>query len=262
MTNPFRTRIKQPGMIPAAWIELGYPDVAEILARHGWSTFVIDGEHGRGDLEDWVHVSRAIEACGGTVILRIPEGNETLIKRALDRGFRNFIVPMVNTVEQAKAVVASFYYPTRGRRGYAAPIVRASDWGAKPDYARVDSFDDLVIMVQCEHVDAVANIDAIMQVEGIDAIFIGPNDLGASAGHLERLDNPEVLALIAKVEEAAARHNMPLATVRSAGRDWKELDALGYRMVAGVNDVSMLIDGARNGLAEATGQIGGAVKTY
>lgn len=262
MTNPLKQRIKTPAMIPAAWVELGSPDIAEILVRHGWDTIVIDGEHGRGELEDWVHIARAVEACGATPILRLPEGNDTLIKRALDRGFRNFIVPMVNTREQAEQVVSAFFYPLKGRRGYAAPIVRGSHWGSRPDYGRVESFDDLVIIVQCEHVDAVHSIDDIMAVEGIDMIFIGPNDLAASAGHLEHMDHPEVQALIETVEAAAKRHNMPLATVRSPGRDWKDLDDRGFRLVAGVNDISMLIESAQNSLTEATGQIAAAVKTY
>ena len=262
MTSSFKQRLKTPAMIPAAWVELGSPDIAEILVTHGWDTIIIDGEHGRGELEDWVNVARAIEACGGTAILRLPDGNDTLIKRALDRGFRNFIVPMVNTRAEAEQIVSAFYYPLRGHRGYAASIVRGSNWGARPDYGLVDSFNEITIIIQCEHVEAVDQIDDIMAVEGVDMIFIGPNDLAASAGHLEHLDHPEVLDLSAKVEAAAKRHDMPLATVRSAGRDWRELDQLGYRMVAGIFDVAMLVESARRNLTEATGQIAAPVKTY
>lgn len=262
MTNTFKQRLQTPAMIPAAWVELGSPDIAEILVTHGWDTIIIDGEHGRGELEDWVNVARAVEACGGTAILRLPDGNDTLIKRALDRGFRNFIVPMVNTRAEAEQIVSAFYYPLKGHRGYAASIVRGSNWGARPDYGLVDSFNEITIIIQCEHVDAVNDIDDIMSVEGIDMIFIGPNDLGASAGHLEHLDHPEVLALLETIEAAAKRHNMPLATVPSAGRGWKELDALGYRLVAGVNDVSMLVESSHRNLTEATGQILAPTKTY
>ena len=262
MTSSFKQRLKAPKMIPAAWVELGSPDIAEILVTHGWDTIIIDGEHGRGELEDWVNVARAVEACGGTAILRLPDGNDTLIKRALDRGFRNFIVPMVNTRAEAEQIVSAFYYPLKGHRGYAASIVRGSNWGARPDYGLVDSFNEITIIIQCEHVDAVNDIDDIMSVEGIDMVFIGPNDLGASAGHLEHLDHPEVLALLETIEAAAKRHNMPLATVPSAGRGWKELNALGYRLVAGVNDVSMLVESAHRNLTEATGQILTPTKAY
>ncbi|WP_343117101.1 HpcH/HpaI aldolase family protein [Ostreiculturibacter nitratireducens] len=258
MRNGLKARLAEGGMIAAAWAELGNPDVAEILVRHGWRTIVIDGEHGRGELEDWVAVARAIEAAGGEVILRLPDGSDTMIKRALDRGFRSFIVPMVNTRAQAEAVVSSFRYPKRGRRGYAAPIVRGSDWGTRPDYAREEAHDELVLMLQCEHVDAVENLDEIASVPGIDLIFIGPNDLAASAGHLERMEHPEVQALLKRVEDTAARHGIGLATVRGGGRDWADLARLGYRLVAGVNDISMLIESARRSLAELEGSATGA----
>ena len=250
MTNPIKSRLAKGGMIPAAWVELGLPDIAEILVRHGWPVLVVDGEHGRGDLEDWVAILRAAEHAGGEVILRLPDDSDTMIKRALDRGFRSFIVPMVNSPEQARRVASAFRYPSRGHRGYAAPIVRASDWGARPDYAREDAHEELCIMVQCEHVEAVENLEAIAEVEGIDMIFLGPNDLAASAGHLERMEHPEVQALLARIEETAARHGTPLATVRGAGRDWADLERLGYRIVAGINDVSLLIEGAGRARAE------------
>lgn len=258
MRNRLKSRMQAGGMIPACWIELLSPDVAEILVRHGWDVMVIDGEHGRGELEDWVACARAIEAAGGEVVLRLPDGSDTLIKRALDRGFRSFIVPMVNTRAQAEHIVSAFRYPPRGHRGYAAPIVRGSDWGTRPDYARDQAHDELVLMLQCEHVEAVRNLEEIVTVPGIDAIFIGPNDLAASAGHLERMDHPEVQALLARIEEVAARHAMPLATVRGAGRDWADLERLGYRLVAGINEVSLLVEGARRARDELPGQRPGA----
>ncbi|MGO4853564.1 HpcH/HpaI aldolase family protein [Phaeovulum sp. W22_SRMD_FR3] len=245
-----KARIASGGMIPAAWAELGNADVAEIMVRHGWKTIVIDGEHGIGEVETWVHMARAIESSGGEVILRLPDGNDTTIKRAIDRGFRAFIVPMVNSADQARAVVSSFLYPTRGRRGYAAPILRCSDWGARPGYARDEAHGEVVIMLQCEHVLAVEALAEIAAVPGIDAIFLGPNDLAASAGHLERMEHPEVQALLGRIETTCAAANMPLATVRGAGRDWADLERLGYRLVIGINDVSLLIEGAQRARAE------------
>ncbi|MFW2542090.1 HpcH/HpaI aldolase family protein [Primorskyibacter sp. 2E107] len=262
MTTPLKSLIAKGDMIPAAWAELGSPDTAEMMVRHGWNVIIIDGEHGRGDLELWVHMQRAVEAAGGIAILRLPDGDDTRIKQALDRGFRNFIVPMVNSKAEAERIASAFYYPKRGHRGYAAPIVRGSDWGARPEYAREEAHDELVVMVQCEHVDAVDALEEIVTVPGIDMIFLGPNDLAATAGHLERLDDPEALALFARVEKTCAAAGKPLATVRSAGRDWADLEKLGFRLVAGINDASLVIDGARAELAGLTGQVPGAVKGY
>ena len=121
-------------------------------------------------------------------------------------------------------------------------------------YGRDEAHDDVMIMLQCEHVDAVANLAEIVQVPGIGAIFLGPNDLAASAGHMENMNHPDVQALLARIEDVAAGANMPLATVRGGGRDWRELEALGYRLVVGVNDVSMLIESAQRAVAERDGQ--------
>ncbi len=252
--NSLKSRLAAGGMIPAAWAELGNADVAEIMVRHGWTTIVIDGEHGIGDVETWVGMARAIESAGGEVVLRIPDRSDTTIKRAIDRGFRSFIVPMVNSADEARAVVASFFYPGRGRRGYAAPILRCSDWGARPAYARDEAHEELVVMVQCEHVEAVDALTEIAAVPGIDAIFVGPNDLAASAGHLERMEHDEVQALLRRIEATATAQGFPLATVRGAGRDWGDLERLGYRLVVGINDVSLLAEGAARALAELNGK--------
>lgn len=250
--NAFKQALRGDDMVIGAWVETGSPEVAEILVRFGWTNVIIDGEHGVGTLEDWVDIQRAIIAAGGTAILRLPDADHTMIKRALDRGFKHFVIPMINTAEQARQVVSAFYYPSRGHRGYAATVVRGSNWGALPDYATSVSHHDITIMLQCEDVEAVDNIDAICAVDGIDALFIGPNDLAASAGYLEQLDAPAVQDLFKRIETAAHAANMPLATVRSAGRDWAELRALGYAFVAGVADVGLLASAATVELQKAT----------
>ena len=252
--NRLKSRIAAGDMVAAAWVELGNPDVAEIMVRHGWETIVIDGEHGIGDVERWVAVARAVEAAGGDVVLRLPDGADTTIKRAIDRGFTSFIVPMVNTADQARDIVASFLYPPHGRRGYAAPILRASSWGVRTAYARDEAHDDVLIMLQCEHVDSVANLPEIAAVDGIGAIFIGPNDLAASAGHLEDMLHENVQMLLARIEKVATDCGIPLATIIGAGRDWGDLRDLGYRFVIGPNDVSLLIEGARHSGAHRDGQ--------
>jgi 4-hydroxy-2-oxoheptanedioate aldolase len=252
--NRLKARMSEPGMIAAAWAGLGSADVAEIMVRHGWDTIIIDGEHGMGDLETWVHMARAIEAAGGEVILRLPDGLDTTIKKALDRGFRSFLVPMISSAEQARAVMSSFFYPPLGKRGYAAPVLRCSDWGARPGYAREEAPEEVFVMLQCEDVASVAALEEIVKVPGIGAIFLGPNDLAASAGHLERMDHPEVHALFRRVEEVVTAAGLPMATVRGGGRDWKELEALGFRLVAGVTDVGSLVDGLRRETAGLVGQ--------
>lgn len=241
--NRIKTRILAGEVVTAAWAELGSPDSAEAMAMHGWPTIVIDGEHGIGDLESAVHIARAVEAAGGEVVLRVPDGGETTLKRVLDRGFRSIIVPQVNSAAQARAIAECCTYPTRGRRGYAAPIVRASRYGALPDYAE-NAHDELLLMVQIEHHEAVDNLAEIAAIPGIDVLFIGPNDLSASIGRMERTLEPEPQEMFRRIEEGAATAGKPLATIVGAGRDFADLARLGYRFIVGPNDVSFIVGGA------------------
>lgn len=243
--NPLKQRLRAGGMLKAAWVELASPDVAEIMVRYGWEIIVIDGEHGVGTLEDWVATARAVEAAGGEVILRVPDGSDTMLKRVLDRGFRSIIVPMVNSARDAALIAGACRYPGLGRRGYAAPVVRGSRYGTTPDYGKSEAADELLLIVQCEHVDAVQGIDALMAVEGIDMVFIGPNDLAGSMGVLEQLEAPELQAAITRVEGAARAAGRWLGTITGPGRDWSDLDDLGYRLVVGPNDIALLMAGAR-----------------
>lgn len=258
--NSLKTRLLKGEFITAAWAELGSPDIAEILVRHGWPVVLIDGEHGIGDLETWVAVARAVEAAGGEVILRVPDGADTVLKKVLDRGFRSLVVPMVNTVEQAEQIARSCAYPVRGAggigRGYAAPIVRGSDYGARPDYAVRTANEDVLVFVQCETPESVAALTEIAGVEGIDGVFLGPNDLAATLGHIEDMNHATPQAAFAEVEAKVLGAGKLLATVPGGGRDFAILRRKGFGLVAGVNDVSFLVEGARTAAAARDALLG------
>ncbi|AUC56748.1 MAG: HpcH/HpaI aldolase family protein [Sagittula sp.] len=258
--NSLKTRLLEGEFITAAWAELGCPDIAEILVRHGWPVVLIDGEHGIGDLETWVSVARAVEAAGGEVILRVPEGTDTMLKKVLDRGFRSIVVPMVNTVEQAQQIARSCHYPVRGTggigRGYAAPIVRGSDYGTRPDYASRTANEDVLVFVQCETPESVSALAEIAGVEGIDGIFLGPNDLAATLGHIEDMDHATPQAAFAEVEAKVLGAGKLLATVPGGGRDFATLRQKGFGLVAGVNDISVLVEGIRTSAAARDAELG------
>jgi 2-keto-3-deoxy-L-rhamnonate aldolase RhmA len=255
--NAIKKRILAGETVTAAWSEMGSPDNAEAMAMNGWPVIVIDGEHGIGGIEEAVHVARAVEAAGGEVVMRVPDGSETTLKRVLDRGIRSLIVPQVNTPEYARAIAEFCTYPSRGRRGYAAPILRASRYGARADYA-ANAHDELLLMVQIEHHEAVDNLAAIAAVPGIDVLFVGPNDLAASIGKMERMLEPEPQGLLKRIEDGAAAAGKPLGTIVGAGRDFADLARLGYRFIIGPNDVSLIVNGARQAAAERDAQLGNA----
>ena len=255
MKNKLKARLAAGETVCAAWLEFGAPEVAEALVHGGWDVIVIDCEHGSAGLEDGLKLIRAVEAAGGDAVVRVPDGQEATLKRALDRGARSLMVPMVNSPELAASVAGFCRYPPLGRRGYAAPIVRASDYGARTDYAAT-AHDELLLMVQIEHIDAVRDFDAIMAVPGVDMGFVGPNDLAGSIDLLERMEEPASLAALAQIETKAAASGAQLGTIIGAGRGYADLKRLGYRFIVGPNDISLLVGAARAAAAARDGELG------
>ncbi|MFV0336510.1 MAG: HpcH/HpaI aldolase family protein [Tropicimonas sp.] len=254
MTNQLKKRLRDGETLTATWLDSGSAEVCDIMVNAGWDVILIDCEHGAASLDEGLSLIRAVQAAGGEAILRVPDGSDTTLKRALDRGARSIIVPMVNTVDQAKSIARSCLYPPRGSRGYAAPIVRASHYGRWTDYARV-AHDDLLLMVQCEHVDAVPHLAEIGAVEGIDMVFVGPNDLSGSIGILEQLDHPELLKLKNRIEETAAANGVPLGTIVGGGRGYLDLQKAGYSFIVGPSDVGLIYTAARQAHEEMLAEL-------
>lgn len=231
--------------VTAAWLEIGSPDVAELLVHCGWDVVVIDCEHGTFGLEEGLNMIRAVEAAGGQAVVRVPDSEDATLKRALDRGARSIMVPMVQTAEIARRIASACLYPPRGRRGYAAPIVRASSFGAVADYARAQAHGETLLMVQIEHPDAINQVAEIAGIDGVDMVFIGPNDMAAAMGHVEDMDRSEVHGALARIEEQARQGGLKLGTVLGAGRDYAALKKEGYGLIVGPCDIALLADAAR-----------------
>lgn len=188
------------------WAMLSSPITVEILAGAGFDWLVLDTEHAPNELP--MVLSQLQAAKGGTAhpVVRVPWNDHVAIKRFLDIGAQTILIPYVQTAEEARQAVAATRYPPAGVRGFAGGA-RASDYGRITDYATACQ-EQICVLVQVETRQAVANIEAIAAVPGIDGLFIGPGDLSADCGHLGQLEHPEMLALI---EEAIKR-------IRAAGK--------------------------------------------
>ena len=254
MRNGLKRRLRDGETVCAAWLETGSPELAEILVRCGWDTVVIDCEHGAAGLEDGLNLVRAVEAAGGDAVVRVPDGADATIKRALDRGARSLIVPMVNTPAMAAQVAAACRYPPVGTRGYAASIVRASGFGAWADYG-AEANDEVFLAAQIEHRDVLPHVAAIAGIPGIDMGFVGPWDLAGSMGRFEDPGHADVARAIAGVEADAASAGLPLGTIVGA-RGFGALRDDGYRLIVGPSDVGLLVQGARAAAAERDSALG------
>lgn len=248
-----KTRLQEGRPAFGCWLEMYNPIVAEIIAEAGYDCVLIDMEHGPGSYLDAVGLMQAIQGRDCAPLVRVPSNDPVALKRVLDIGATGVMVPAVDTSAQAEAAVAACRYPPKGKRGMAASIVRATDYGARwRDY--IETVDDiLLIMCQIESGEAVANVAAIAAVEGVDLLFIGPFDLSASVGHLGDPDHPEVRAMIAKVEAAAKAAGKRLGGIPTPGRSAAELLASGYDLIMADADVALLRGAAEDSLAELRG---------
>jgi len=230
------------------WLEMFSPIAAEIVAQAGYDCVLIDMEHGPGWHLDAVALLHASQGRGCAPLMRVPANDPVVIKRALDLGIAGIMIPAVNTVEQARDAVASCRYAPRGRRGMAASIVRASDYGARwRDYV-AEADESLLVMAQIESAEAVGNAAAIAAVEGIDMLFIGPFDLSASMAHLGAPDHGDVRAAIGEIEAAARQAGVLLGGIPTPERSAARLREAGYALILADADVALLRDAARASL--------------
>ena len=202
--NPFKQALAGKRAQIGLWLGLADAYSTEICAGAGFDWLLIDGEHSPNGLRSVLQQAQAIAAYPGVnAIARVPLGHgdagTALIKQYLDLGVQTILVPMVDTPEQARALVRAMRYPPQGIRGMGG--ARASRWGRYPGYAK-EANAQVCLLVQAETRTALDNLEAIAAVEGVDGIFIGPADLSASMGHVGNAGHPEVQAAI---EDAIAR---------------------------------------------------------
>ena len=198
--NRFKQRLKAGESQIGLWCALSSPYATEVTAGSGFDWLLIDTEHSPGGLETTLAQLQAIAPYRTQPVVR-PEANDpVLIKKLLDVGAQTLLVPFVQDAEEAKAAVAAMRYAPAGIRGVAG-TTRATRFGRVKDYF-TRTQEELCLLVQIETREALGELEAIAAVEGVDGVFIGPNDLAASLGHVGNMGHPEVVAAL---EDAFAR---------------------------------------------------------
>ncbi|PWC10279.1 2-keto-3-deoxy-L-rhamnonate aldolase [Brenneria corticis] len=195
LLNPFKAGLARGDTQIGLWLSSTSSYLAEIAATSGYDWLLVDGEHAPNTIQDLYHQLQAIAPYRSHPIIRPVEGQRALIKQILDIGARTLLVPMIDTVEQARELVAATRYPPQGARGVGAGVARAARWGRVENYmARTN--EDLCLLIQAESKTAIENLDALLKVDGIDGVFIGPADLSASLGYPDNAAHPEVQKVI------------------------------------------------------------------
>jgi 4-hydroxy-2-oxoheptanedioate aldolase len=246
--NKLKAALAKGEMQIGLWLATGQPLMAEIGATAGYDWCLIDGEHAPNDIPLILAQLQAMNGAGAAPVVRVPIGQDWILKQVLDIGAQTVMVPMVETAKDAAAMVRAVRYPPDGARGLAASMVRASGYNAIPDYASTAN-DEICLIVQVESARAIENIDTIAAVDGVDVVFIGPSDLSADMGFTGNAGAPEV--------KAAVKH--AVRRIRAAGKavgiigggDFVEMRDLGVTFLGLAADVSLYAQAVR-GLASDT----------
>ncbi|WP_458732883.1 aldolase/citrate lyase family protein [Sphingobium xenophagum] len=239
--NPFKNSLFESRPQIGLWLALADPYAAELCAASGFDWLLIDAEHAPNDLRSILSQLRAAATYGAQAMVRAPSDDRTYIKQLLDIGVTNLMVPMISTAQQAEQLVQSVRYPPKGKRGIGHAIGRASKWNRNPNYW-ADWEDDCCLIAQIESREALDNIEAIVAVDGIDGVFVGPADLAASLGYPGDMGNPavqnEIDNAIARILAAGGVAGVLCAGVNPAARYFEN----GCNFVAAGVDVLLLAD--------------------
>ncbi len=246
----FREMLHQGRPLVGTVLTMPSAAVAEVLSDVGYDWLFIDGEHGPMGIEAITAILQAAQhRC--PCLVRIPALEEVWVKRALDAGADGIIAPLVNSAEAARRVVAWSRYPPEGRRSVGGG--RAHGYGRTFDRYLHSANDKIAVVVQIEHVEGARRIESILEVEGIDAVFVGPYDLSGSLGIPGRIGAPEVQTHIRSVRDACRAQGKPLGIFTADAEAARPYIDQGFVLLAVGADAVHLGHAAESSLARVRG---------
>jgi 2-dehydro-3-deoxyglucarate aldolase len=236
--NRFRQDLIAGKRLIGCWASLGSPITTEVLGVAGFDWILLDAEHAPNDVLTLVPQLMALKDSVSAPVVRPPSNEVVVIKRLLDAGFHNFLVPFVESADEARRAVAATRYPPAGVRGVSVSQ-RSNRYGTVADYFNVVN-DNIAVMVQIESRAGVGAVADIAAVDGVDGLFIGPSDLAAAFGHLGNANHPEVQEAMVSVYTAAKAAGKPMGTLAPVEADARRYMQMGATFVAVGSDLGVL----------------------
>jgi 4-hydroxy-2-oxoheptanedioate aldolase len=245
--NPIKRLLKEGKPAVGTWLTLGSVLAARFLARAGWDWLTVDTEHNAIGIETAANSFAAIADAGGVALARVPANRHDHIKRVLDTGAHGVVVPMVNTRQEALEAVSACLYPPAGTRSVGG-AAHALNFAASPADYYAKANDEILVVLQCEHIQAVHDFDAVYSVPGIDAVFVGPNDLAASMRSPDgKPPPPEVFRLALADILAGCRRNKVAAGIHTFSPDDARMRIEeGWQFIAVSSELKMMVDGSKH----------------
>lgn len=251
MKNRVKELLKSGQPAVGSWISLPSPASAELMAGMGFDWLVIDTEHGATDYETLEDMIRALKGADCAPMARVPWNDPVLIKRVLDRGASGLVIPMISTGEEARAAVAACKYPPEGIRGIAG--TRTSRYGMDlMDYYH-DWNKQGVVVCQIETEEGVKNIRDIMSTPGVDAIFVGPNDLSAGLGVFRQFDHPKFKEAMERIIKAGRETGVPTGYHAGSADEALAKIEQGFQFVAVASDARFMAAAASGAASKILG---------
>jgi 4-hydroxy-2-oxoheptanedioate aldolase len=245
--NEFKHAIAAGKLQIGLWCSLCSNVAAEIVSHSGYDWLLLDTEHSPNEVPDILSQLQATQAGTASAIVRPAWNDMVLIKRYLDIGAQTLLIPFVQNADEARAAVAATRYPPDGIRGITGSG-RASRYGRVKDYLK-NAGSEICVLVQVETRSALDQIEAIASVDGVDGVFIGPNDLSASFGQIGNWGHPDVQAALEDAVKRLKKIGKPAGILTPNEEEAKRFIQWGYTFVAVGSDIGLLAKNA-DGLAK------------
>ena len=261
--NGFKAALANDATQYGIWAGFATGYAAEIVASLGYDWMLIDGEHAPNTVPSVLNQLQTVAPYATAPVVRTVNGDANLIKQLLDVGAQTLMIPMVETAEQAQALVRAMRYPPHGIRGVGGGLTRATRWDGVDNYLTT-AHEELCLILQVESRLGVENVAAIAAVEGVHAVFIGPADLSIGLGHAGNPGHPEVQERIKHAVDATLAAGKVCGILAPNEDDARRYQAWGCRFIAVAIDISLLRQSALATLARyrPVGENKAASRTY
>lgn len=249
MPSNIKTILESGKAVVNGWLAIPSGFSAEVMAQCGFDSVTVDLQHGVQDYLSMVQCFQAMQAHPVTPMVRVPWNEPGIVGKVLDGGAMGVICPMVNTKDEAEAFVSACKYPPRGTRSNGP--IRAGLYGEAGTYQKRAN-DETLCIPMIETRTAVTNLEAILDVEGIAGVYVGPSDLGLSYGLPPMFDRkePEILEIYDKIISETGKRKMFAGIHTGGAADAANCIARGFRLVTLTNDVSLMAMAARGAVAQ------------
>jgi 4-hydroxy-2-oxoheptanedioate aldolase len=236
------------------WLAIPSGFSAELMAQAGWDSVTVDMQHGVQDYQTMVACFQAMQSHPVLPMVRVPWNEPGIIGKVLDAGAYGVICPMINTRAEAEAFVAACRYPPQGKRSNGP--IRAGLYGVSTSYQSTAN-DEILCIPMIETEEAISNLDAILDVPGINAVYIGPSDLGFSMGLIPILDReePQILAAYDTIITATRKRGIAAGIHCGSAAYASRAIGMGFRMVTLANDANLLLGAARTAVSSVREQL-------